>query len=134
MQAMLIRRGNSGQISQQKYFLTPPLKDFEITINSIKAPVLKVHPYRAEFTAKSKIIIDNIFQEHTARCCLLGFAKTNILTYLAPIASIPINTTELISFTILITFALYLFKHAEHKRSQNENSKILIDVTASNND
>ena len=121
------------------------MKDFAIIADSIKTPVLKVHPYRAEFTANSKTIIDNMFQQHTARRYLQGSAqkyKTIAPTHLAPIALTQINTTALIGWTFLgvgliglITLgALYLFQRAERKRCQNQNDKILIDVTASLSD
>lgn len=43
------------------------LNEFAIVVDSVKTPVLDIHPYRREFTYKSKIIIDNMFREHTAR-------------------------------------------------------------------
>lgn len=48
------------------------VKDFKIVLNSVKTPILNIHPYRTEFTYKSKMIIDNMFQEHTARRYLQG--------------------------------------------------------------
>ena len=90
------------------------------------------------------MIIDNMFQEHTARRCLQGSAqkiKTVAPTYLAPMASAltTINTTALISWTCLgaglISFtilgSLYLFQRAERKHWQNQNDEVLIDVIAS---
>ena len=122
-----------------------PLKDFTILADSIKTPILEIHPYRAEFTANSKRILDNMFQEHAARRYLQGSAqkiKTIVPTYLAPIASTQINTTALIGWTFfgvgligLPTLgALYLFQRVERKRSQTKNTKIVIDVTASLSD
>lgn len=139
----ILARGGSLQINQ--YVLTPSLKEFTIIADSIKTPVLEVHPYRLQFTANSKIIINNMFQEHTARRYLQGSAqkiKTVAPTYLAPIASTQINTTALIGWTCfgvgLIGFttlgALYLFQRAERKRWQNQNHEVLIDVTASLSD
>lgn len=87
MKAILARGGGGGS----KYILTPSLKDFKIVLDSVKTPVLEVHPYRAQFTENSKTIINNIFQEHTARRYLQDSTqkfKTIGPTYLAPIASI----------------------------------------------
>ena len=121
------------------------LKDFTIVVDSIKTPM--VHPYRAQFTDNCKITINNMFQEHTARRYLQGSAqkiKTIAPTYLVPIASAStkVNTTALIGWTCFgvgligfITFgALYLFQRAEHKRWQNQNEGVIIDVTASLSD
>jgi hypothetical protein len=93
------------------------------------------------------MIIDNMFQEHTARRYLQGSAqkiKTVAPTYLAPIASAStkINTTALISWTCFdvgpigfITFgALYLFQRVERKRWQNQNEGVIIDITTSLSD
>ena len=66
------------------------VKDSKIVLDPVKLPVHQIHPFRAEFTANSKIIIDNMFQEHTTRRYLQGSAqkfKTIPPTYLAPIAS-----------------------------------------------
>jgi len=71
------------------------VKDSKIVLDPVKLPVHQIHPFRAEFTANSKIIIDNMFQEHTTRRYLQGSAqkfKTIAPTYLAPIASTQINT------------------------------------------
>ena len=135
MRAILARGGGSQHI------LNPSLKDFTIVVDSIKTPM--VHSYRAQFTDNCKITINNMFQEHTARLYLQGSAqkiKTVAPTYLAPIASAStkVNTTALIGWTCLsfglisfITFgALYLFQRAEHKRCQNQNEGVIIDVTA----
>ena len=136
MRAILARGGGSQHI------LNPSLKDITIVVDSIKTPM--VHPYRAQFTGNCKIIINNMFQEHTARRYLQGSAqkiKTVAPTYLAPIASTStkVNTTALIGWTCFgvgligfITFgALYLFRRAEHKRCQHQNEGVIIDVTTS---
>ena len=48
-------------------------------VDSVKTRVLDIHPYRTGVTYKSKMIIDNIFQEHTARRYLQGSApKINL--------------------------------------------------------
>ncbi len=109
-------------------------------MNSVKTP--KIHPYQRQFTENSKMIINNMFQEHTARRYLQGSTqklKTINPTYLAPIASTQIKTTALIGWTCLgvgligfTTFgALYLFQRAERKRwenQQNQNDEVIIDV------
>jgi len=133
----IFTRGGTSQIQQ-----IPSLKDFAIIVDSVKTPGLEIHPYRTQFINNSKMIIDNMFQEYTARRYLQGSTqklKTIAPTYLAPIASNQINTTALVSWTffgvILICFttlgALYLFQRAERKRYQNKNDKVLIDITAS---
>lgn len=120
-------------------------KGNKIILDSVKTPVFDIHPYRTQFTYKSKMIIDNMFQEHTARRYLQGSVqkiKPFAPTYLVPIASTQINTTALIGWTCfgvgLISFtilgALYLFQRAERKRWQNQNNEVIIDVTASLND
>jgi len=142
MKAILAR---GGSLQRNQYVLNPSLKDFLTIVDSIKTPVLEVHPYRAKFTANCKISINNMFQDHTARRYIQGSAqkiKTIAPTYLVPICSTQINTTALIGWTFfgvgLIGFttlgALYLFQRAERKRSQNQNTKIVIDVTASPSD
>jgi len=139
MKAILAR---GGSLQRNQYVLNPSLKDFIITVDSIKNPILEIHPYRTQFTCNSKMIIDNMFQEHTARRYLQGSAqkiKTVAPTYLAPIASTQINTTALIGWTCfgvgIISFtilgSLYFFQRAERKRWENQNNEVIIDVTAS---
>ncbi len=133
-----------GSYNIAKSISSSSLEEFAVIINSVKTPVLDIHLYRTEYTYNSKMIIDNMFQEHTARRCLQGSAqkiKTVALTYLAPMvsASTKVNTTSLIGWTCLgvglISFSilgsLYLFKRAERKRWQNQNDEVLIDVIAS---
>ena len=124
------------------------VKDFKIVLDSVQTPILEIHPYQKQFTENSKMIINNMFQEHTARRYLQGSTqklKTIGPTYLAPIASTQIKTTALIGWTCfgvgLIGFttfgALYLFQRAERKRwqnQQNQNEEVLIDITASFSD
>lgn len=109
-------------------------------LDSVKTPVFEIHPYRTQFTYNSKIIIDNIFQEHTAPRYLQGSVDKIVRpTYLVPIASTQIKTTILIGWTCfgvgLISFttfaALYLFQRAEPKRWQNQCDGVIIDVSAS---
>ena len=142
MRAILTRGGGSYNIA--KSISSSSLKEFAIIVDSVKTPVLDIHPYRTEFTNNSKMIIDNMFQEHTARRYLQGSAqkiKTVAPNYLAPMAaaSTTVNTTAVIGWTCLgvgligftILGSLYLFQRAERKRWQNQNDEVLIDVTAS---
>ena len=147
MRAILARGGGSA-----KSISSSSLKEFAIVVDSVKS-VKTIHPYRIEFTYNSKMIIDNMFQEHTARRYLQGSAqkiKTVAPTYLVPMASAStkVSITALIGWTCLgvglISFTtvgfLYLFQcaerkrwqnSAERKRWQNKNDEILIDVIAS---
>ena len=126
MRAMLTRGGGSYNIARS--ISSSSLKEFAIIVDSVKTPVSTIHPYRAEFTYNSKMIIDNMFQDHTARRYLQGSTqkiKTVAPTYLAPIVSVStkVNTTPLIGWTCLgfglISFtilgSLYLFQRAERK-------------------
>ena len=130
MKAILTRDGGSYNIV--KSISSSSLKEFAIFVDSVKTPVLNIYPYRTEFTYNSKMIIDNMFQEHTARRYLQGFVqktKTIIPIYLAPMASAStkVNTTAIIGCTCfrvgLINFiilnSLYLFQRAERKRWHN---------------
>ena len=72
MRAILTRGGGSCNIT--KSISSSSLKDFAIIVDSVKTPVLEIHPYRTQFTYNSKMIIDNMFQEHTARRYLQGWA------------------------------------------------------------
>lgn len=114
----------------------------ETILDSVKAPVCQTHPYRTQFTSNSKLILDNIFQEHTARRHLQGSIhklKTVVPTYLVPIASTQTNTTALIGWTCFglgligctALGALCLFQGAESKRWQNKNNKVIVDVNYS---
>ena len=116
MRAILTRGGGSYKITKLK----SSLKDFAIIVDT---PVLEIDPSRTQFTSNSKMIIDNMFQEHTARRYLQRSAqkiKAVAPTYLAPMASSQINTTALIGWTCLgvglISFtilgSLYLFQRA----------------------
>ena len=142
MKAILTRDG--GSYNTAKSISSFSLKEFTIFVDSVKTRVLNVHPYRTEFTYNSKMIIDNMFQEHTARRYLQGFVqktKTIIPIYLALMASAStkVNITALIgwrclgfgliSFTIL--GLLHLFQRAERKRWKNQNDEVLINVIAS---
>jgi len=83
-------------------FIGSVVKDSKIVLDPVKLPVHQIHPFRVEFTANSKIIIDNMFQEHTTHRYLQGSVqkfKTIAPTYLAPIVSTQVNTTALIGWT-----------------------------------
>ena len=142
MRAILARGGGNYDIT--KLIPSSSLKEFEIVADSVKTPVLDIHPYRTQFTCNSKMIIHNMFDNHTARRYLQGSAqkmKTVVPNYLAPMASTAttLNTVALIGWTFfgfkLISFtvfgSLYLFQRAERKRWQNQNDKILINGTTS---
>jgi membrane protein implicated in regulation of membrane protease activity len=93
--------------------------------------------HQAEFTANSKIIIENIFTEHTNRRCLQLFLfkfKTIAPTCIATIVSIQ-NITTLIAWTffgvgfivLTILSALFLFQYVERKLFQTRDDKIQTD-------
>jgi hypothetical protein len=135
MWQLLLRGGATNQITKLNF----SSKDYVIIVDSIKTPVLEIHPYRREFTSNSKIIIDNMFQEHTGRRYLQGSIqriKTIPSTSLIPIVSSQITTTSVIGWTTLgvglISFTtlglLHLFQHVECKRWKNQNEAIVIDM------
>lgn len=139
----ILTRGGSQEIVE--YVLIPSLKNFAITANTGKTSLVTplLSPAQIEFQANCKRITQNIVREHTARRYINGLGKPT--AYLAPIASTQINTTAttiVIGWTSLgvgvvgltILGALYLFQRAERKRWQNQNNKIVIDVTASPSD
>ena len=144
MRSILARGGGSSNITQS--ISSPSSKEFAIIFDSVKNPVLDIHPYRIEFTYNSKMIIDNMVQEHTVRRHIQGSVqkiKPVAPTYLAPMASAStkVNITAsigwtcfgvgLIGFTIL--GSLYLFKRAKRKHWQNQNDGVLIDVLVNSN-
>ena len=89
---LILTRGGGGSYNIAKSISSSSLKEFAIIVDSTKTPVLDIHPYRTEFTYNSKVIIDNMFQEHTARRCLQGSAqKIKTVAPLAPMAS-KVNT------------------------------------------
>nr|YP_009029089.1 hypothetical protein [Cylindrotheca closterium]YP_009029150.1 hypothetical protein [Cylindrotheca closterium]AGH28624.1 hypothetical protein [Cylindrotheca closterium]AGH28681.1 hypothetical protein [Cylindrotheca closterium] len=99
MRAILTRGGRSYNII--KSISSSSLKDFAIIVDSVKTPVLEIYPYQTEFTYNSKIIIDNMFQEQTARRYLQRSTqkvKTVVLTYLSPmaLASTKVNNIAII--------------------------------------
>ena len=125
----ILTRGGGGSYNIAKSISSSSLEEFAVVVNSVKTPVLDIHPYWTEVTYNSKMIIDDMFQEHTARRCLQGSAqkiKTVAPSYLAPMASAStkVNTTALIGWTCLgvglISFtilgSLYLFQCVEGKR------------------
>ena len=70
-------------------------------LDLVKTPILSIHPYREIFSSNSKLIINNMFQEHTAGRYLQISAekiKTFGSTCLAPILSI---STQINTITIV---------------------------------
>ena len=139
----ILARGGSQEIVE--YILIPSLKNFAITTNPVKTPLVTplLSPAEIGFQENGKLITQNIFREHTARRYINWFAqKVKPTAYLAPIASTQINTTAVIGWTSLgvgllglITLgALCLFQRAERKRWQNQNDEVIIDLTASLSD
>ena len=109
--------GGGGSYNIAKSIFSFSLEEFAVVVNSVKTPVLDIHPYRTEFTYNRKMILNNIFQEHAAHRCLQGSTqKIKTIVPLAPMVS-KVNTTALIGWTCLgiglISFtilgSLYLF-------------------------
>ena len=139
----IMARGGSQELLE--YVLIPSLKNYlmkNYSITPVVTPLLS--PAQIQLQETNKLIIQNMFQEHTARRYLQGSAqkiKTVAPNYLAPMAaaSTTVNTTAVIGWTCLgvgligftILGSLYLFQRAERKRWQNQNDEVLIDVTAS---
>jgi hypothetical protein len=83
--------------------------------SSLETTITKIHPYANEFTSTNKMIIENLFQNHTAR---RYFQKLDLpCGYLIPLVSTQSNSSSLIftglgfgliSFTIVGGF-LVLF-------------------------
>jgi len=97
MKAIFVRWG--WGYKKKTYFLNPSLKGFIITVDSIKTPVLGVHPYHRQFTDKCKLSISNLFQEHTARRYLQASAPKIKTVPPASIAYTQINTTAVFGWT-----------------------------------
>ena len=144
MRAILATRGGSQQLLE--YVLTPSLKNYlmknySITVNPVVTPLLS--PAQIQLQETNKLIIKNMFQEHTAHRYLQRSAqeiKTVAPSYLAPMvaASTTVNTTAVVGWFLgvglvgLTTLgALCLFQYAERRRWQNQNDEVVIDVTAS---
>lgn len=95
------------------------VQNFKIVLDSVPTSILKIHPYRKKFTENSKMIINNLFQEHTARRYLEGSTqkiKTVAPPYLAPMA-VPTtpNSLHAITSPILILVDLTLIADLLHK-------------------
>ena len=76
--------------------------EVKIVLNTLKTSISEIHPSRAQFTSNSKMIIDNMFQEHTARRYLQGSAqqiKRVAPTYLAPITLTKIKIGVFVGWT-----------------------------------
>lgn len=132
MRDVLNIRGGSI-LANKHQNLGSKIKDFKIVLNSTKIP--EIDQYQRQFTENSKMIINNMFSEHTARRYLQGSRQINP-TYLAPIASTQIKTTAVIGWTFLgvglisctIFGGLYLFQRAQCQRwknQQNQNDEIM---------
>jgi hypothetical protein len=145
----------AGQITHMRHVLQirggniSNIKDFKLVFNSLKSPILDIHPYRFQFNENCNTIFNNILQEHTARRYLNFKSSFNLNTpsYLIPIPIISSSNAGvligwslgvgLISFTIL--GLLYLFQKAERKRwaqkrsenQKHQNDHVVIDVIAS---
>ena len=110
-------------------------KTYLIVSSLVQAPLvdsLKVHPYRSQFTKQSKIAIDNIFADHTARRYANGCAQKHFISVastsaVTKVVIINANTTALTSFvgwsifglasiSLLAIGGLILFQRAERKR------------------
>lgn len=133
----ILTRGGSHHIT--KLISSSSLKEFAIVVDSVQTPVLDIHPYRTKFTYNSKIIIDNMFQEHTASRYLQGATQKVTPTYLIPMASTKVNTTAIVGWScfgvgiigLTILGSLYLFQRAERKRLHNQNDEVLINEIVS---
>ena len=93
----ILARGGSQEIVE--YILIPSLKNFAITTNPVKTPLVTplLSPAEIGFQENGKLITQNIFREHTARRYINGLAqKVKPTASLAPIASTQINTTAVI--------------------------------------
>jgi hypothetical protein len=90
MRAALNARGGGCCSSLLQLISHSSLENYQVIYVSLKTAMTKVHPYRNVFSSNSKIIIENIFQDYTARRYILGSTqkfKTIAPTYLDPIAS-----------------------------------------------
>lgn len=67
---ILARGGATKAVYSPLYILKPSL----IVLDSVKSPV--VHPYQTQFTAQSKMIIDNMFRARS--CSSLLYSKFSI--------------------------------------------------------
>lgn len=140
MKGILARGGASATI--KKPIFSSSLKELVIVVESVKDPVLNldINPHRTQFTNDSKIIIENMFKEHTASRFLQGSAqkiKTVTPNYLAPVASasikINVPTTVLVGWTsvcvalicLTVFGSLHFFQRAEHIRFQNQHDEVV---------
>jgi hypothetical protein len=95
MEAILARGGANHQVTKLNF----SSKDYVIIVDSIKTPILEVHPYQAEFTVNSINIIHSMFQDHISRRYTQRSAqkfKSITPTYLVLITSNQISSTTLI--------------------------------------
>ena len=92
---ILTRGGRNYNIT--KSIASSSLEEFAVVVNSVKTPVLDIHPYRTEFTYNNKMIIDNLFQEHTARRYLQRSAQK-----IKTVAPRILKVSENISISVMI--------------------------------
>lgn len=150
MRAVLARGGGQALI---KYFLMPFLKDFTIVSSPCQASLvdsLKLHTYNAKFSNQSRIIIQNLFAEHTARryansgaqkACVKVTSKaavtktvTKIIFDLTPLGCFVSWTIFGLASVSLVTIGgLMLFQRSERKRF-NYVTQDFIETTARNLD
>lgn len=97
MKAILARGGSTCISNIQRI---PSSQHFAIILDSVRTPVNSIHQYRIQFAENSKIVVGNIFEEHTARRHGCSHKlKTIRPGYLVPIASTQISTAALVGWT-----------------------------------
>lgn len=117
------------------------LKNSEIILDSVKLTVTEIHqihPFHAEFTQNSKIIIQNIFESRKMNRYLktTSFSKYKYIAPITASSQLTLNTIgpiKLIGFTIcgvgVIIFTslgtLYLFQRSERERNSRIQNIIL---------
>lgn len=99
----------------------------------LSLPILKDHPYRAQFTKQRKVAINNLFADHTARRYAGSFqqkihaetiSKTALATKLTIKSVNPITLGSFVGWTVfgfasvrvIMIGGLILFQYAERKR------------------
>ena len=146
MRAILARGGGTPQIKQS--ILIPSLKNFGITVNPIKTPLVTplLNPAQMEFYQNCNLITQNIFAEHTTRRYANGLAQKgrNLLTFSGPLV-LQVTTqgslASLIGYSclgigisvIMIYGGLHMIRNAKkkHYKIVVKPSERVIDVTAS---
>ena len=152
MKEILAARGGSQQLLE--YVLTTSLKNYlmknsSITVNSVVTPLLS--PAQIQLQETNKLIIQNMFQEHTDRRYLQGCAqkiKTVAPNYLAPMVAASTTVRILPKTSVLgligysslglgisalgIYFGLNLLREAKDKHTKmmvkSKSNQVVIDV------